>query len=169
LRQAKGVWYWNSEQTAEFLLDSSLLVHYCKKIDFIRHHDKYCAAPGGCGELGHDRTNPASRVLAFLLSGGLRDFNDTLVVTEPKTALSTAAERGILRAYEQLSAELSGPVKSNESVDAALLAALLQLAVGEATLAQATAKVIGSDDLLCRRIAELVKRHFELESTALKL
>jgi hypothetical protein len=168
LRHVGGVWYWNSEHTAEFLLDSSLLLHYCKKVDFILHHDKFCAAPGGCGELGHDGTNAAGRVLAFLLARGFRGFNDTLIDTEPKTALSTAAERGILHAYEQISADLGGPAKTNDNVDAALCAALLQLAIGEATLAQATAKLIGSDDLLTRRLAELVKRHFKLESTALK-
>ena len=89
-------------------------------------------------------------------------------MTDPKTELSTAAERGILKAYEDLSRNLGGPAKSNDDVDAALRAALLQLAAGEETHAQATAKLIRSDDLLCRRLAELVKRHFKLESTALK-
>lgn len=168
LRQVGGVWYWNSEHTAEFLLDSSLILHFCKKIDFVKHHEKMCAAPGGCGQLGQDGTNAAGRVLAFLLSRDLRGLNDTLIVTDPKAALSTAAQRGILKAYEDLSRNLGGPAKSNDDVDAALRAALLQLAAGEETHAQATAKLIRSDDLLCRRLAELVKRHFKLESTALK-
>lgn len=123
---------------------------------------------GGCGELGYDGTNPAGMVLAFLLARGFRGFNDTLTEADPKTALSLAAERGILQAYEQLAANLGRPAKTDDNIDAALRAALLQLAIGEATLAQATAKLIGSDNLLCGRLKELVKRHFKLESTALK-
>ena len=107
-------------------------------------------------------------MLAFLLSRGLRGFNDSLIETNPKDALSTAAERGILQAYKHLSGGLGGPATTNDNVDAALRAALLQLAVGETPLAQATAKLIGSDDLLRGRLAELVKSHFKLDSTVLK-
>lgn len=168
LRQVGRVWYWNSEHTAEFLLDASLLLHYCKKIDFILHHEKFCAAPGGCGDLGHDGTRAAGTILAFLLSRGFRGFNETLIETKPSDSLSKAAERGILQAYRQLSGALSGPAKTNDHVDVALRAALLQLAVGETALAQATAKLIGSDGLLRRRLAELVKGHFKLETAVLK-
>jgi hypothetical protein len=168
LRQFKGLWYWNSVHTAEFMLDASLLLHFCKKIDFILHHDRFCAAPGGCGELGSDGTKAAGRLLALLLSRGFRGFNDSLIETIPKSTLSTAAERGILQAYRQLFGGVSGPAKTNGDADTALRAALLQFAVGETALAQATAKLIGSDDLLRERLAELVKRHFKLETSVLK-
>ena len=168
LRQFNGLWYWNSLHTAEFMLDSSLILHFCKKIDFILHHDRFCAAPGGCGDLGSDGTKAAGRLLAFLLSRGFRGFNELLIETVPKSALSTAAERGISQAYRQLSGSNAGPANANDDVDAALRAALLQYAVGETVLAQATAKLISSDDLLRRRLAELVKSHFKLETSVLK-
>ena len=44
----------------------------------------------------------------------------------------------------------------------------LQFAVGDTKLAQATVKLIGSDELLTQRLAALVKSHFNLESSVLK-
>lgn len=168
LRFSNGVWYWNSTHTAEFLLDASLLLHQCKRMDFIKHHDWFCAAPGGCDDLKSSGEKAGGRVMAFLLSRGFRIVDGTLIVTEPKRALSTAAERGISNIHDELSGLANGPLKAEASIDAALRSALLQFAVGDIKLAQATVKLIGSDDLLTQRLSALVKNHFNLEASVLK-
>jgi len=115
LRYAKGVWFWNSEHTAEFLLDASILLHQCKKIDFKKHHAMFCALPGGCNDLGGDGESAAGRVMAYVLSRCLRGIDLPLIETTPKKALSTAAERGISSLCAALDAEsgkLSGPLKA---------------------------------------------------------
>jgi hypothetical protein len=172
LRYVGGVWYWNATQTAEFLLDASILLHQCKKVDFIKHHDMYCAVPGGCDDLKSDGAKAAGRVMAYLLSRGFRVIDRPLTETVPKKALSIAAERGISSICEGLDAEsgkLSGPLHAETNVHVVLRAALQQFAVGDVTLAQATANLIGSDVLFRKGLAALVRSHFGLESSTLNV
>jgi hypothetical protein len=166
----EGVWYWNSNCTAEFLLDASLSLYQCKKVDFIKHHDKFCSLQGGCGDVGTNGDRAAGRVIGYVLSRDLPIIDEPLIVTNPKKALSAAAERGISRLCFGLGAtsnKLEGPLKASATVDAALRAALLQFALGESNAAKETAALISSDDLFRERLAELVQDHFGLRSELL--
>jgi hypothetical protein len=132
----------------------------------------FCALPGGCNDLGSDGQSATVRVMAYVLSGGLRVIDRPLIETAPKKAFSTAATRGISSLCAGLDAEsgkLSGPLKADTNVDAALRAAMLQLAAGDDQLARETAKLIGSDELLKKRLAALVRGHFGFESSVLKV
>jgi hypothetical protein len=169
LRYADGLWYWNYTYTGEFLLETSLLLHDCRKVEFIRHHAQLCAL-GGCHEQGKEGDGAGGRVIAYILSRETEALDKPLVETDPKKALSTAVERGlshICMALGTISGRLSGPLTSDSSVDAALRAALLQYAIGERTAANETTKLIGSDDLFRARLATMVEDHFGLKSTVL--
>jgi hypothetical protein len=105
--------------------------------------------------------------MAYVLSRRLDVIDRPLTVTDPKPALSFAAERGLSRiclGLGAVSSKLSGSLKTDASVDAALRATLLQYAIGDGKAAKETAKLIGSDDLLRGRLAELVHDHFKLET-----
>ena len=67
------------------------------------------------------------------------------------------------------SEQLQGPLKSDDSVDAALRAALLQYSSGEINAAKSTASLIGSDDIFRERLASMVEDHFGLKSSVLEL
>jgi hypothetical protein len=54
-------------------------------------------------------------------------------------------------------------------VDTTLRAALLQFALGEGQSAKETAKLIGSNDLLRARLAQMVEDHFGLKSDVLAM
>lgn len=169
LRFAEGLWYWNATCTAEFLMDASLPLHQCRDVDFIKHHDQYCALGGGCGEIGSDGSRAAGRVMAYVLSRGLAVIDQPLIESEKK-ALSGAAEQGLSYlcfGLGAVSGKLSGPLKADVDVDFALRAALLQFAIGEVKSAKETVKLIGSDGLLRDRLAVLVQDHFKLKSDVL--
>jgi hypothetical protein len=169
LRHADGLWYWNYTYTGEFLLETSLLLNDCRKVDFIRHHAQLCAL-GGCHEQGKEGDGAGGRVIAYLLARETGVLDKPLVEVDPKKALSTAVERGlshICMALGAISGKLSGPLKLDASVDTALRAALLQYAEGERKAANETTKLIGSDDLFRERLGAMVKDHFGLKSTVL--
>jgi hypothetical protein len=140
-------------------------------LDFIKHHDKFCAL-GGCGDHGSNGDRASARAIAYILSRGLPVIDQPLIDTDPKKALSTAVERGLSRLCAGLGAmsnKLSGPLKIDSSVDTTLRAALLQFALGEGQSAKETAKLIGSDDLLRARLAQMVEDHFGLKSDVLAM
>ena len=169
LRYAKGVWYWNYTYTGEFLMRDQLWLADCTKIDFIRHHDQFCSI-GGCNDRGKTGERAAGRVVAQILSRNLTSINKPLMITDPKKALSNGVETGLSRiviALQADSGKLDGPLKSNESVDAALRAALLQYASGQASAAIDTASLIGSDDIFRKRLAKMVENHFGVQSSVL--
>ena len=169
LRTVDGLWYWNYTYTGEFLLEASLLLNDCRKADFIRHHAQYCAI-GGCQDQGKEGDGAAGRVIAYVLSRKTSAIDKPLIVTDPKKSLSTAVERGlsqICMALGAISGKLKGPLKSDDNVDAALRAALLQYAEGERKAANETTKLIGSDDLFRRRLGSMVEDHFGLKSDLL--
>ncbi|MET4066812.1 hypothetical protein ABID58_001595 [Bradyrhizobium sp. S3.2.6] len=169
LRHVDGVWYWNHTYTGEFLLEASLLLNDCGKVDFIRHHAQLCSI-GGCYEQGKEGDGAAGRVIAYILSRDTQASDKPLIITDPKKALSTAIERGlsqICMALEAISGKLNGPLKLDGSVDSALRAALLQYAEGERKAATETAKLIGSDKLFRERLGAMVEGHFGLKSDVL--
>jgi hypothetical protein len=170
LRQADGVWYWNFTYTGEFLLEAPIWLSDCTRVEFIKHHDVYCAL-GGCNDRGKDGSRSAGRVIAHILSRSTSAIDEPLVDTDPKRALSAGVDTGLQRiqlALKAMSGKLDGALKSNDSVDAVLRAALLQLASGEVNAAVETTRLIGSDDIFRKRLAAMVKEHFGLESEVLK-
>jgi hypothetical protein len=91
-------------------------------------------------------------------------------ITEPRQSLSFAAESGLSRLMLRLGAmsnKLDGALKSETSADAALRAALLQIAVGDKDGARRTARLIGSGDLVRRRLAKLSFDRFGIETDIL--
>jgi hypothetical protein len=171
LRYADGLWYWNYTYTGEFLLEDSLLLNDCRKVDFIKHHAQLCAL-GGCRDQGKAGDAAAGRVIAYLLSRKSGVIDKPLIVVEPKKALSFAVDRGlseICTALGATSKKLAGPLKLDPSIDACLRAAMLQYAEGEPEAAKATAKLISSDDLLIGRLGAMVEEHFGLKSDILSL
>jgi hypothetical protein len=170
LRYADGLWYWNYTYTGEFLLETSLLLHDCRKVDFIKHHAQLCAL-GGCYEQGKEGDGAGGRVIAYLLSRKTDVIDKPLVENDPKKARSSAVERGLSHmcmALGAISGKLSGPLNSNASVDSILRAALLQYAEGERKSAIETVKLIGSDELFRRRLGSMVEGHFGLKSSVLE-
>jgi hypothetical protein len=166
LRYAEGLWYWNWTYTGEFMLQSTLWLSDCHKVDFIKHHDAYCSI-GGCNDRGKDGDRAAGRVIAYVLSRGINIIDDPLITTKPKKALSFAVYRGLWRILFALGASagnLEGSLKTDVSVDAALRAALLQYAAGELDAAKQTASLIGSGEIFRRRLSNLVEDHFGLKS-----
>lgn len=149
MRHAEGLWYWNWTYTGEFMLQSTLRLSDCHKVDFIKHHDIYCSI-GGCNDRGKEGDRAAGRIIAYILSRGTNIIDDPLITTKPKKALSFAVDRGLSRTLFALGAsagKLEGPLKTDVSVDAALRAALLQYATGEVNAAKQTASLIGSDEI----------------------
>jgi len=127
LRHAEGLWYWNWTYTGEFMLQSTLRLSDCHKVDFIKHHDIYCSI-GGCNDRGKEGDRAAGRIIAYILSRGTNIIDDPLITTKPKKALSFAVDRGLSRTLFALGAsagKLEGPLKTDVSVDAALRAATL--------------------------------------------
>jgi hypothetical protein len=169
LRYAKGVWYWNFTYTGEFLLREQLWLVDCTKIDFIKHHNDFCSM-GGCNDRGKTGERAAGRVTAQILARNITAVNDALIRTEPKKALSDGVEMGlsrIVRALKADSGKLKGPLKSDDSVDAVLRAALLQHAGGQLNAAIETISLIGSDDIFRQRLAKMVEKHFGIKSADL--
>ena len=114
LRHVEGLWYWNYNYTGEFLLEASLPLYDCHKVDFIRHHAQYCAI-GGCQEQGKEGDGAAGRVIAYILSRKMDAIDEPLIVTDPKKSLSQAVERGLSHiqlALGAISPKLNGPLKS---------------------------------------------------------
>jgi hypothetical protein len=153
LRKADGIWYWNFKYTGEFLLQDPLRLSDCTRVEFIKHHDDFCAL-GGCNDRGKDGAGAAGRVIAQILSRDISTIDKPLIETDPEKALSSGVDTGlsrILNALKATSGTLDGPLKSHDSVDAALRAALLQYASGEASAAVETASLVGSDDIFRKR------------------
>jgi hypothetical protein len=166
LRFAEGLWYWNHTFTGEFLFHDVLWLGDCQKVDFIKHHADYCAI-GGCNDKGKEGDAAAGRVIAYVLSRQIAAIDKSLIVTDPKKALSFGVERGVARISLMLGAvakKLKGPLTSNADIDAALRAALLQYALGELKAASETAGLILSSDLFYERLSHMVEQHFGLKS-----
>jgi hypothetical protein len=149
LRCDEGVWYWNWTYTGEFMLQSTVWLTDCQRVDFIKHHDRICSI-GGCNDLGKDGYQAAGRVIAYILSRG------TNVIKLEKASL----DRGLFEIRVSLGAsagKLAGPIKVDVNVDAVLRAALLQYAMGEFSAAKQTASFIGSDEIFKNRLSNLAK------------
>lgn len=167
-----GVWWWNAEFTAEFMLDDDLSLDRCRAVEFVKHHDHYCALGArNCSELGSAGHKAMARLLAYILARDISCVDDALTVTEPKAALSMSAESGF--SYLALglgvgSNKLKGPLKEKGNVDAVLRAALIHFALGDKKQAKITAGLIGSDSLLLRRLAKLARIRFGYEAETLR-
>ena len=149
LRYAEGLWYWNWTYTGEFMLQSTLWLSDCQKVDFIKHHDRFCSM-GGCNDLGKDGYQAAGRMIAYILSRGAN------VLKLDKAPV----DRGLFDIRVSLGAsagKLKGPLKFDVSVDAVLRAALLQYAMGEAGAAKQTASLVASDEIFENRLSKLAK------------
>jgi transposase len=86
LRYAEGLWYWNWTYTGEFMLQSTLWLSDCHKVDFIKHHDTYCSI-GGCNDRGKDGDRAAGRIIAYVLSRGINIIDDPLITTKQSLVL----------------------------------------------------------------------------------
>jgi hypothetical protein len=98
-------------------------------------------------------------------------LDEALIVTNPKESLSTGVDTGLSRIQSALGAtsgHLDGALKSSDSVDAALRAALLQYSSGELNAAKGTVSLIGSDNIFRERLASMVENHFGLKSGVLE-
>jgi hypothetical protein len=171
LRVVDGEWWRHGRVTTEIMLDDDLQLADCRSVDFVKHHPRQCALPGGgCRDKGTSGNDAAARVVAYILARDIDCVDHALKVAEPKERLSDATEQGlswIMLRLGAISSKLEGPLKSEESTNAALRAALLQVAVGDTAGAKRTAHLIGSDDLVRKRLAQIILDRFGFSSDTL--
>jgi hypothetical protein len=171
LRFSGGTWWRNERVTTEIMLDDDLSLTNCRAVDFVQHHHNQCALyDRNCRDKGAHGRGAAARFMAYVLARDLDCVDNAMKTFEPKENLTFAADLGLSTLVLWLGAmsdKLDGPLKSEASADAVLRAALLQIAVGDKTGAKATASLIGSADLLRRRLAKLSFDRFGVETDVL--
>jgi hypothetical protein len=171
LRFSNGNWWRNGKCTLEIMLDDDLPLANCRAVDFVLHHPRQCALHGsGCRDRGADGHEAAARFMAYVLARDIDCVDDAMKITEPREKLSFAADSGLSRLLLRLGAmsnKIDGALKSEKSTDAALRAALLQIAVGDAAGAKLTASLIGSADLLRDRLRKISFDRFGIETDVL--
>jgi hypothetical protein len=171
LRLSDGRWWRNGRVTTEIMFDEDLPLANCRAVDFVLHHRNQCALHGsGCRDKGANGDDASVRFMAYILARDIDCVDNAMKVTEPRERLSVAAESGLSKLMIQLGAmsnKLDGALKSERSAEAALRAALLQIAVGDKYGAKRTAKLIGSDDLLRGELAKISFDRFGLKTDVL--
>jgi hypothetical protein len=170
LRFIDGAWWWNGDITLELMLDADLMLADCIKLDFINHHPSMCAVDwNSCQEKGQAGDRPAARIVAGILA---REWNvvDHLLVNSAGNDVSNAMDVGLSRIPLMLAAindKLAGPLKGKASIDAALRAALLQLASGDREGAKATAALLPNDRALLKSLSRICEAHLGVKSLLL--
>jgi hypothetical protein len=168
VRFRDGTWWWRSNLTPEFMIDDSIALEKCRKVEFIQHHPRYCAVdPKSCEFMNDPGHRAAARVMAWLLA---RDIDTVDEALREGPDLSQAADLGLTHLVTMLGAgngRLKGPLRRKTRTEAALRAALLQLALGDQGAAKDTTRLIGSDEHVVRALVRLAKDHFGFRPQAL--
>jgi hypothetical protein len=168
IRTRDGQYWWRSNLTPEFMIDDPIDLGLCRKVEFIKHHPYYCAVdPQSCDFMDDPGHRAAARVMAWLLAREIDVIDDAL---REGPDLSHHGDLGLTQLIMMLGAgngRLKGPLRRKARTEAALRAALLQLALGDQVAAKDTTRLIGSDEHVVRALVRLAKDHFGFRPQAL--
>ena len=162
LKQKGGMWYWNGKYTSEFMIEDDLPLDMCTKIEFIKHHDKFCQHNGhSCPYLGAMPYQVSGTVMAFILGNSIHSVDSAL---SPDGKDRYQIDSGITCIYMALGGDKSkrftGEIKKSAPRQAILRGALTLYGSDQKTTAKELISLLTNRDVFEKALCELVIEHF---------
>jgi hypothetical protein len=166
LREREGTWYWNSDYTSEFMIDSDLRLQRCTAFDFIGRNADKCRLNGSnCPDRAASTYRIGGRVLAFLLGNDLHCLDRVLQIPSPdkRRMLSDAVDvgiDGIIRALGNQKGCFGGAIRTLASGQAVLRGALALYGADQKPSALELIALLKSKEVFDSSLIEIVNAHF---------
>jgi len=153
-------WYWNSQYTSEFMLESDLPLSIAKDLSFVGHSK--CRESQKCPEQNTAWNIAAAQTLAFLLGNDIHCVDHLL---RGGSDLNSEAESYVNYLWSALGRKedrFDGALKRAKSTEDVLLGALALYGSGQHAAAVETVKTIKSQDVFTDALTAIIRRHFGL-------
>jgi hypothetical protein len=159
-------WYWNGDNTSEFMIADDLLLDNASGLDFVKHHEKFCQPRvHNCEDM---RKQPStaetgSKILAYILGHDLHILDKHLKPSESineneHNFLFEGAYRGLRQALS--SSKFGGALELNESCDKVARGALALYGMDQIERAKALLSVIMKVGYFESALRRVVRAHF---------
>ena len=166
LKLVDNKWYWNGNNTSEFMIAEDLPLENASGLDFVQHNEKYCQTYGNnCDDI---RSKPSQartggRILSYILGHGLHLLDKHLKPSESaneadQNFLFEQAYMGLDRALS--SSAFGGALNRDDSCDRITRGALALYGMDQVERAKELLSLISKKERFESSLRRVIRIHF---------